>query len=113
MQKKLIKADNPRLGQCYQLAYQNVTSNRDSELIHGYITDKFTGRTIDHAWVETGGQIYDPVLDWTVDKVVYFGLFNAEEGQRYTAQEAMTAASHEGTYGPWHDVRDNNWWPTE
>lgn len=111
--KRLIKADNPRLGQCYVLSYQYVTSNNGWNLIHGYITDKIsTGRMIDHAWCEQGDIVYDPVLDWTIPKQVYYGIFDVQVDKTYTRDEAMKAALDSGTYGPWHDVKPINWWQT-
>ncbi|MNM49990.1 hypothetical protein D3C81_610110 [compost metagenome] len=94
---------NERLGQCYVLSYQYATSNPNSELIHGNITNKFDGKTIDHAWVEENGEVYDPVLDWRIMKEVYYGLYDAQVEKRYTFQEALNEGIESGTYGPWHE----------
>jgi hypothetical protein len=109
---KRLSGQNPRLGQCYVLSYQYVTSNNDCELIHGYITDKQTSRMIDHAWVEIGNEVYDPVLDWKIDKQAYYGLYDAEVDKRYTQKETYSMAAESGTYGPWHVVKPINWWKT-
>ena len=100
-----------RLGQCYILSYKFATSHNDYELVHGYITQKSTGKMIDHAWVEKEDIVYDPVMDWEVPTVVYYGLFDAEVDKRYTKEEIYKHAAESGTYGPWHQVKPINWWP--
>lgn len=111
--KRLIKADNSRIGQYYILLYQYVTSNYGWNLVHGYITDKIsTGRMIDHAWCKQGDIVYDPVLDWTIPKQVYYGIFDAKVDKTYTRDETLNAALNSGTYGPWCDLKPINWWPT-
>ena len=94
---------NPRLGKCYELSYQFVTSNYDYLLVHGIITgNKFgTNKSLDHAWVEKNGEVYDLVTDIIMPKEVYYNLHSVEVIAIYTAQEAMKQALKSGTYGAW------------
>lgn len=97
-----------RLGQCYILSYKFVTdyTNKGYKLIHGYITNRFGGgQTIDHAWAEKDGEVYDPVLDLKADWEVYKALLNAVVDKEYSDVEAMKLASESGTYGPWHELK--------
>ncbi len=95
-----------RLGKCYELSYKFATSNMDWDLVHGYITDRSgkTDRTIDHAWVERGNTVYDPVMDKEFDKRVYYGLFGVEVAERYKRDKVIDMALKKKTYGPWHRI---------
>ncbi len=94
-----------RLGKCYQLSWQCVTKNKGYSLVHGYITDRIkTGRTIDHAWCESGTIVYDPVMDKKFHKDVYYALYGVEVEKRYTSKEALDHGSKTGHYGPWHSI---------
>ncbi len=94
-----------RLGKCYQLSWQYVTKNSSYKLVHGYITDRVkTGRTIDHAWVEKGNEVYDPVMDKRYPKQAYYGLFGVEAEKVYNSKEALDLGSKYGHYGPWHKI---------
>lgn len=81
--------------------------------MHGFITDRRTGRVIDHAWVERGNRVYDPVLDQTMDKKTHELMFHAEVSVVYSGDEAMKKAAEERTYGPWHKIPRGKvrWWP--
>lgn len=92
------------LGKCYELSWQYVTRKHDYNLIHGYITQKQTNITIDHAWTEKGDEVYDPVMEKSFPKVVYYALFNVEIAKIYTSSEANKNGAKFGTYGPWHKI---------
>ena len=94
-----------RLGKCYQLSWQTISRDPNYKLVHGYITDRIkTGRTIDHAWLETGTVVYDPVMDKKYQKDVYYAMFGAEAVKTYTAKEASAYGAKTGHYGPWHKI---------
>lgn len=92
------------LGKCYQLSWQWVSTHRDYKLAHGYITKRGTDICIDHAWTEIGDTVYDPVMEKSFPKQVYFALMQAEEAKVYTAAEAMKMGASTGVYGPWHKI---------
>jgi hypothetical protein len=77
--------------------------NPEYLLVHGIITDnKFgTNKSLDHAWVEKDGEVYDPVTDIRMPKEVYYNLYSAEAVAIYTFEEMIEIALKEGTYGVW------------
>jgi len=104
----LEESIHDRLGKCYVLSYQWVTRNKGWSLVHGYITDRMkTGRTIDHAWTEKDGKVFDPVLDREYAKDVYYAIFSAEPEKIYNEKEVVQQAIKNKTYGPWHEINQS------
>lgn len=95
------------MGRCYELSFQYAQNNTGWVLVHGYISDRMKGRVIDHAWVEKGDTVLDPVLDKQFPKLVYYSLYKAEDVKRYSYQELNKMAVKYETYGPWHKI-DNS-----
>lgn len=104
-----------RLGKCYELSWQYINAINDPNtkelLVHGYITDKI-GRTIDHAWTENGNNVYDPVMDKTMPRMVYYSLLQVEVFKKYTYDEAIKMGMKTKVYGPWHKIPAGKvkWW---
>ena len=82
--------------------------NKDKfKVVHGRITDKFSGESVLHAWVEKE----DMVFDWQsgstkpegISKANYYEMYQPEPHEEYTAEEAMTACVRAGHQGPWTD----------
>ncbi|MCK9544278.1 MAG: hypothetical protein M0R03_19845, partial [Novosphingobium sp.] len=95
-----------RLGKCYILTFKYITNegNEGDKLVHGTITRKKNGYTIDHAWIETAdGNVIDCVLDWTIPKDAYYGLYDAKKEAEYDIEEVYKKAVEYETYGPWHN----------
>jgi hypothetical protein len=82
--------------------------NKDKfKIVHGRVTDKFSGESVLHAWVEMG----DVVFDWQssstkpegIPRDVYYDLNQPEPHEEYTAEEAMIQCVRSGQEGPWTD----------
>lgn len=100
----LIENMKDNLGKCYQLSWRWVTSHRDYKLVHGYISKQGSDICIDHAWVEKGNEVYDPVMEKEFPKAVYYTLFQAETAKVYSSSEASNMGAKTGVYGPWHKI---------
>ncbi len=101
-----------RLGKCYQYAYHYVSDREGWDLVHGYIHDPIFGRTIDHAWAESGNKIYEPTGDKIYNKTVYEAMFKVEVVMKYNKKEMYYMASKFKHYGPWHKIPKGKvkWW---
>lgn len=95
-----------RIGRCYELSGNFQVDNQEYTLVHGFITDRIgdTGHTIDHAWVEKDGEVYDPVLDKSYPTDIYEALTGAEEIIRYEYIKTLNNIQKTGHWGPWHEV---------
>lgn len=95
-----------RLGRCYELSAKYVLDNDGFNLVHGFITDKIgvTGHTIDHAWVEKEGNVYDPVLDMELPTEIHEAMFNAEVTIKYPRKSVLDMILMKEHWGPWHEV---------
>jgi len=85
--------------------------NKDKfKVVHGRITDKFSGESVEHAWVEMGDEVFDWQTSTTkpegIPKEVYYDLFQPEVFVDYTAQEAITNCMKAGHHGPWNEASD-------
>ena len=80
-----IKNKNPRLGLCYELSGRYVSTHPNSILVHGRLVNPFKQGHVelDHAWIENGNEILDPVMDKIWSKDVYESLFNVKIYKKY------------------------------
>jgi len=101
-------------GQCFPFAVEMANAVPDDEfndmskfkVVHGRITDKFSGETTLHAWVEKG----DVVFDWQtsatkpkgISKVSYYDIFQPEVHAEYTAEELLVNCMKQGHKGPFN-----------
>jgi hypothetical protein len=98
-----VKEPNKRLGRCYELAGRYVSVHPKSILVHGKITNPFAKGLpeVEHAWIEIGNEIFDPVMDLTWPKNVYEDFFKAKIYKKYTYKETMQITDKTGNWGPW------------
>jgi len=101
------------IGQCYPHTVkmaQQVTGEEFSDLskfkvAHGRITDKFSGESVLHAWVEKGNMVFDWQTHSTkpdgIDREMYYDIFQPEIHNEYTAEETMVNCLKSGQAGPW------------
>jgi hypothetical protein len=80
------------------------------KVAHGRITDKFSGESVLHAWVEKGDMIFDWQTHSTrpdgIDRATYYDIFQPEVHDEYTAEETMTnCLKSGGKAGPWTETR--------
>ena len=101
-------------GQCFPFAVEMANAVPDNEfddmskfkVVHGRITDKFSGETTLHAWVEKG----DVVFDWQtsatkpkgISKVSYYDIYQPEVHAEYTAEELLVNCMKQGHKGPFN-----------
>ena len=92
-----------RIGKCYELAGRYVTSNPNSILVHGKLINPYTRgfKELDHAWVEDGGDILDPVMDIKMPKEAYESWFKVKPYKKYTHTEVLKLTLETGNWGPW------------
>lgn len=98
---------NRRLGRCYELSAKHVLEYHDDVLVHGIVMDPSgMGKyiTIAHAWIEfqDGTQVYDPVMDQTFLKEVYYQIYEAKAEATYTLKQLCPLLVTTKHYGPWH-----------
>ena len=104
------------IGQCYPHAVKMAQGSSQEEfsaltkfkVAHGRVTDKFSGESYLHAWVEKG----DLVFDWQtsqgagkegIPKAAYYDIFQPEVHEEYTANETIINCVKSGQAGPWTD----------
>ena len=102
------------IGQCYPHVIkmaQDATNEEFNDLtrfkvVHGRITDKFSGESVLHAWVEKGNMVFDWQTHSTkpggIDRETYYDIFQPEIHDEYTAEETMVnCLKSGGKAGPW------------
>ena len=65
--RELLAEKTIPIGQCYpfavQMAKDSSVSDRNDlqkfKVVHGRVTDKFSGESYDHSWVEKSGIVFD------------------------------------------------------
>jgi hypothetical protein len=94
---------NHRLGKCYELSGRYVSVHPHSILVHGTLINPFNKGhpVLDHAWVEIGNEIFDPVMDKTWPKQVYESLFKVKIEKKYTYDEVIKMMDTHSNWGPW------------
>jgi len=95
-----------RLGKCYELSGRYMMNQADENdvLVHGTITAQFgdiRGKVNNHAWVDKGGEIWEPVGNKIWSKEVYNVIFGPKEIRRYSRDEALKIMLKTGHFGPW------------
>jgi len=98
--------DPKKLGQCFVLSGRYVLDSTDADvrLVHGTITRKHDGYTMDHAWVEKGDNVIDPVLEWDLPKDAYYGMLDAKPKKVYDKDEMIKAMMKVKHWGPWESI---------
>ena len=101
------------IGQCYPHATKMARDATDEEfsdlskfkVVHGQITDKFSGESVAHAWVEKGDTVFDWQTSYTkpdgISRDVYYDMFQPEAHREYTARETMVNCLKTDQHGPW------------
>jgi hypothetical protein len=94
---------NDRLGRCYELAGRYTSNNPEAILVHGHLVNPFGKglQDLDHAYVEIGDKIFDPVMDMEWPKEVYEQLFKVSNQKRYSHLEVLKNMCRHSHWGPW------------
>ena len=92
-----------RLERCYELSGRYMYSYADSILVHGHLINPFGKglKEINHAWIEDGNEVFDPVMDMSWPKEVYESLFKAKVDKKYSSDEMLKKINETGHWGPW------------
>jgi 8-oxo-dGTP pyrophosphatase MutT (NUDIX family) len=100
------KPKNPRVGKCYELSGRYVLEHPKAILVHGRLINPFKrGLTeLDHAWVEVGDEIFDPVMDIIWPKNVYEDFFHAKPNKKYSFIEVVKIVDRAENWGPWENI---------
>ena len=125
--RNYLKEETIPLGQCYSFANQMARvwsnamidrtkppgkgvhpdiDNKDKfKVVHGRVTDKFSGESVLHAWVEKGDMVFDAQTSHTkpdgIPKAEYYDMYQPEPHEEYTAEETMLKCLGAGHQGPW------------
>tara|TARA_R110000796_G_scaffold79876_1_gene177061 strand:- start:1709 stop:2083 length:375 start_codon:yes stop_codon:yes gene_type:complete len=115
--REYLKEETIPMGQCFPFAVKmaQASSNEEFEdlslfkVVHGEITVSERGKTktIQHAWVEKPGLVFDEQTSYTkpdgVPRDVWYAEYQPNEGKskEYTAEEAMLTCVRQGQMGPW------------
>jgi hypothetical protein len=112
--RNFLKEETIPLGQCFPFAVKMAKASSDEEfdnldlfkVVHGEITVSERGetKTIQHAWVEKPGLVFDEQTSYTkpegVPRDVWYEMFQPETHKEYTAEEAMLTCVRQGQMGP-------------
>ena len=110
------------VGQCYPFAVEMSNNSSESEfadlskfkVVHGRVTDKFSGESVLHAWVEKGDTVFDAQTSHTkpngIPKADYYDIYQPEPHEEYTAEETILKCMKTGHKGPWtqHQLKHMN-----
>ena len=109
----LMETTSIPIGQCYSHATKMAKDSTKQEfndltkfkVVHGKITDKFSGESVLHAWVEKGDTVFDWQTSHTkskgIDKATYYDMYNPEPHNEYTAEEILINCIRSSHHGPW------------
>ena len=101
------------IGQCYFHAVNMAKESSNEEfddlakfkVVHGRITDKWSGESVLHAWIEKGDTIFDWQTKETkprgIPRDVYYDMYQPEPHEAYTAEETLLNCARQRHYGPW------------
>ena len=101
------------IGQCYPHVVKMAKDSSQEEfadltrfkVAHGRVTDKYSGESVMHAWVEKGDMVFDWQTHSTkpdcIPKDVYYDMYTPEIHDEYTAEETMVNCLKSGQSGPW------------
>ena len=103
------KKPNSRLGLCYELSGRYVSGHPESILVHGKITNPFAKGLpeVEHAWIEIGNEILDPVMDLTWPKNIYEDFFKAKIYKKYSFMDTIKITDKTGNWGPWEELKES------
>ena len=111
--KELLAEKTIAIGMCYpfavNMAKESPVSARNDlkkfKVVHGKVTDKFSGDSYNHSWVEKADLVFDDQTKITkpdgIPKDVYYDLYQPEISKEYTAAEAIVNCVNTGHAGPW------------
>jgi len=96
-----------RLGRCYELSGKYVMHHDGWELVHGLLVNPFASGhpKMEHAWVEKGNEVFDPVMHKIWPKDVYYSLFKVKVHKKFSQREVFQITDKTGNWGPWEKYK--------
>jgi hypothetical protein len=93
-------------GDCYKNVQDYLLDNDipNAVIVHGVVTSR--NGTLNHAWIETDTEVYDPTTGIKTDKQTYYSKLNPKVEARYTFQDAMKKRFSTGQFGPWTEAEE-------
>lgn len=88
-------------GDCYKNVQDYLLDNDipNAFIIHGVVTSR--NGTLNHAWIETDNEVYDPTTGIKTSKELYYSKLNPKVEAKYGFEEAINKRFATGNYGPW------------
>ncbi len=102
--KSVPKARSRREGRCYELAMKFQWDNPGWVLVHATVRapcGPVARVPIDHAFVESDGEVFDPVLAQFFPSSEYYRTYKVTDARRYDSATAAQTMLLEGHFGPW------------
>ena len=111
--RELLTEKTIAVGQCYPFAVNMAKDSQVSDrndlkkfkVVHGRVTDKFSGDSYDHAWVEKGDLVFDDQTKFTkpdgIPRDAYYDLSQPQVSDEYTAAQTIVNCVNTGHAGPW------------
>mgnify|MGYP001210235530 CR=1 FL=1 len=122
----IAESEKIALGQCYPFAnrmatkwsndhigddgkvHPDIDDKNKFKVVHGKVTDKFSGESYNHAWVEMGDVVFDDQTKHTkpdgIPKDAYYEIYQPEIHAEYNAEESMINCMKSGHEGPWNEA---------
>ena len=85
--------------------HPDIDNKGKFKVVHGRVTDKWSGESVLHAWVEKCGLVFDWQTHATkpegVERSVFQDHYRPEVHNEYTAEGAVLQCMRAGHHGPW------------
>ena len=97
-------------GQCFSYAIVQAMLDKSVTVVHAVVSDPWSGKRYQHAWVEKGGRAMDwqsmeaklgkyPGKGWPVRE--FYKVYNPKRVKKYSGKEAVALRKQFGHAGPW------------
>jgi len=92
--------------QCYKNAIDHMLMNKGCTLVHAIVTGQgpIEGIKYGHAWIEKGGDAYDPNIELTMPAKLYRKIGQAKNIKEYTHAQMKEQINQFNHYGPWDET---------
>lgn len=96
------------IGDCFRWANMNILDYpKSAKVVHARVHPSWNPREYWHAWIESGGRVFD----WQsqdsrpdgIPKSEFYAEFTPKNVKRYTSTQAIQAMVANKHHGPWHD----------
>lgn len=93
-------------GDCYRFAVQEAQQPYEVTVVHGTVTDPWSGKRFSHAWVERDDKAYDWQMVHIRDQKPqpiddYYRIWKPKDMTRYPGVKSVVMMARHGHFGPW------------